>query len=118
VFRAQVMSSGCLSLGKYVNSVSVGDWAGSQPLLAPRTLAISLPYSSLERDFCRRRQTCQKGPEDDISLARGCAVGAQHSQSPVDAKDGPVRNQHALRVPESLVSIAHFSEIARKRTAA
>ena len=24
---------------------------------------ISLPYSSLERDFCRRRQTRQKGPK-------------------------------------------------------
>jgi hypothetical protein len=30
------------------------------PELAPRTLAISLPYSSLERDFCRRRQTRKK----------------------------------------------------------
>jgi hypothetical protein len=38
--------------------------------LAPRTLAISLPCSSLERDFCRRRQTPRKRPEDDISERR------------------------------------------------
>jgi hypothetical protein len=35
-----------------------------------RTLAINLPYASLERDFCRRRQTRQKGPEVDISAQR------------------------------------------------
>ena len=37
---------------------------------APRTLAISLPYSSLERDFCRRRLARQKGSEDDVSAQR------------------------------------------------
>jgi hypothetical protein len=31
---------------------------------------ISLPYSSLERDFCHRRQTRQTGPGDDISAQR------------------------------------------------
>ena len=31
---------------------------------------ISLPYSSLERDFCRRRQTRKKGAGDDISKRR------------------------------------------------
>ena len=35
-----------------------------------RTLAISLPISSLERDFCRRRQAPQKRPRDDISARR------------------------------------------------
>ena len=39
-------------------------------LLVARTLAISLPYSSLERDFCRRRLARQKGPEDDVSAQR------------------------------------------------
>jgi len=36
----------------------------------PRTLAISLPYSSLERDFCRRRLARQKGPEGDVFAQR------------------------------------------------
>jgi hypothetical protein len=38
--------------------------------LAPRTLPISLPFSSLERDFCCRRQAPRKRPEDDISAQR------------------------------------------------
>jgi hypothetical protein len=38
--------------------------------LAPRILAINLPYSSLERDFCRRRLARRKRPEDDISEQR------------------------------------------------
>ena len=37
----------------------------TRPRSWPRTLAISPPSSSLERDFCRRRLAHQKGPEDD-----------------------------------------------------
>jgi hypothetical protein len=33
-------------------------------------LTASPPYSSLERDFCRRRLARQKGPEDDVSVQR------------------------------------------------
>jgi len=40
-------------------------FAGSLVFTPP--LAISLPYSSLERDFCRRRQTPRKRPEDDTA---------------------------------------------------
>jgi hypothetical protein len=37
---------------------------------APRIFAISLPYSSLERDFWRQRQPPRMRPEDDISEQR------------------------------------------------
>ena len=49
---------------------------------ALRLERISLPYSSLERDFCHRRQTRQTGPGDDISAQRleirdqACVLGA------------------------------------------
>jgi len=37
---------------------------------SPHTLAISLTYSSLERDFYRRRQTRKKGARGDVSKQR------------------------------------------------
>ena len=43
----------------------------------PRTLAINLPCSSLERDFRRRRLAHQNGPEDDVSAQRP-AIGDHH----------------------------------------
>src|SRR6516164_7038743 len=41
-----------------------------QPRRAPRTLAISLTRSSLERDFYRRRQMRKKGARGDVSKQR------------------------------------------------
>jgi hypothetical protein len=38
-----------------------------------------LPFSSLERDFCRRRLARQKGPEDDLS-ARRPGIGDHHTR--------------------------------------
>jgi hypothetical protein len=41
--------------------------------------SISLPYLSLERDFCRRRQTRQKRLEDDVSAQRP-EIGDHHAR--------------------------------------
>jgi hypothetical protein len=49
----------------------------------PRTRAINLPCSSLERDFCRRRLAHQNGPEDDVSAQRP-AIG-DHQKWPQKA---------------------------------
>ena len=38
--------------------------------LAPRTLAITLPFSSLERDFCCRRQARKKCPREKTYAQR------------------------------------------------
>src|SRR6516225_678592 len=70
------------------------DWANRDSFQLC-TLAVSLPYSSLERDFCRRRQTPRKRREDNISAqrpeigdhhAREMAVGAQFGRVQASAK--------------------------------
>src|SRR5262249_48680550 len=43
----------------------------------PPADASRVATSSLERDFCRRRRTRQKGPEDDIS-AQSPEIGDHH----------------------------------------
>jgi hypothetical protein len=69
--------------------------------LAPRILAISLPSSSLERDFCRRRRTRQKGPEDDISGQRP-EIG-DHRAREMAAKMAFLLASYLLRVSEDWV---------------
>jgi hypothetical protein len=73
--------------------------AQSSPELAPRTLAISLPYSSLERDFCRRRQAPQKGPEVDVSAQRP-EIGDYHARE-MAAKAAFLAASYQLRVLEA-----------------
>ena len=75
--------------------------AQSSPELAPRTLAIGLPYSSLERDFCRRRLARQKGPEDDVSAQRP-AIGGHHMRE-MAAKRAFLLASYQLRVSEDWV---------------
>jgi hypothetical protein len=85
-------------------------------LLKSRTMSkycdISLPYSSLERrasppssslerDFCRRRQTRQKGPEHDISAQRP-EIGDYHVRE-MAAKTAFLLTNCQLRVSEDWV---------------
>src|SRR5262249_26020354 len=42
-------------------------YKATSPARDPPSLSCA---SSLERDFCRRRQTRQKGPDDDVSVQR------------------------------------------------
>ena len=72
----------------------------------PLTLGLSiviasLPYSSLERDFCRRRQAPQKGPEVDVSVQRP-EIGDYHVQISA-AKAGFLLASYQLRVSEDWV---------------
>ena len=63
--------------------------------------AISLPYSSLERDFCRQRQMPRKRPEDDISTQRP-EIGDHHARE-MAAKAAFVLASYRLRVSEDWV---------------
>ena len=63
--------------------------------------AISLPYSSLERDFCRQRQAPQKGPEDDVSAQRP-EIGDHHTRE-MAAKSAFLLASYQLRVSEDWV---------------
>ena len=79
---------------------SKGDIAGERPdhvLLVPRTLAISLPYSSLERDFCRRRLARQKEPEGDVS-AQSPEIGDHHTRE-MATKTAFLLASYQLRAP-------------------
>jgi hypothetical protein len=62
----------------------------------PRTLAINLPCSSLERDFCRQRLAHQNGPEDDVSAQRP-AIGDHHARE-MAAKAAFLLASYQLRV--------------------
>jgi hypothetical protein len=64
-------------------------------------LAISLPYSSLERDFCRRRQTRKEGAGDDISK-RKPEIG-DHDAREMAAKTAFLLASCQLRVSEDWV---------------
>jgi hypothetical protein len=68
---------------------------------ASRTLAIRLPYSSLERDFRRRRQAPRKRPEDDISEQRP-EIGDHHARE-MAAKKAFLFASYQLRVSEDWV---------------
>jgi hypothetical protein len=70
--------------------------------LGPRTLAIDPPSSSLERDFCRRRQTTQKGSEDDISAQRP-EIRHHHTRE-MAAKTAFLLASYQLRVSEDWVA--------------
>src|SRR5215470_4442280 len=68
-----------------------------------RSLRINanLPSSSLERDFCRRRQARQKRPEDDISEQRP-EIGDHHSRE-MAAEMAFLLASYQLRVSEDWV---------------
>jgi hypothetical protein len=73
----------------------------TRPRSWPRTLAISPPSSSLERDFCRRRLAHQKGPEDDVSGQRP-EIGDQHTRERT-AKTPFLLASYQLRVSQDCV---------------
>jgi hypothetical protein len=62
---------------------------------------ISLPYSGLERDFCRRRQTRKKGAGDDVSKRRP-EIG-DHDAREMAAKTAFLLASCQLRVSEDWV---------------
>jgi hypothetical protein len=64
----------------------------------PRTFAISLTYSSLERDFYRRRQTGKKGARGDVSKQRP-EIG-DHDARGMAAKTAFLLASYQLRVSE------------------
>jgi hypothetical protein len=68
---------------------------------SPRTLAISLPYSSLERGFRCRRLARQKGPEDDVSAQR-LEIGDHHTRE-MAAKTAFLLASYQLRVSQDCV---------------
>jgi hypothetical protein len=67
----------------------------------PRTLAINLPCSSLERDFCRQRLARQKGPEGNVSAQRP-EIGDHHTRE-MAAKTAFSLANYQLRVSEDRV---------------
>ena len=62
-------------------------------------LRSALRYSSLERDFCRRRQAPQKGPEVDVSAQRP-EIGDYHARE-MAAKAAFLAASYQLRVLEA-----------------
>jgi len=72
-----------------------------QPRRAPPTLAISLTCSSLERDFCRRRQTRKKGARGDVSKQRP-EIG-DHDAREMAAKTAFLLASYQLQVSEDWV---------------
>jgi len=70
-------------------------------IMPARNLEVSLPYSSLERHFCRQRQTNQKGSEDGV-LAQRPEIGDHYTRE-MAAKMAFLLASHQLRVSEDWV---------------